>query len=133
MFTLKEKELEGKRTILIVDDEEINGDILSSFLDDEFEIRRAFNGQECLDIIANEHEVIDLIVLDVMMPVMDGIEVLHILRKLEGYDLPPIIVLTANAITGMKEMYLNEGFDDYLSKPINTNELDRVVNKFFNK
>ena len=59
MFTLKEKELEGKRTILIVDDEEINGDILSSFLDDEFEIRRAFNGKECLDIIAKEHDVIN--------------------------------------------------------------------------
>ena len=81
MFTLKEKELEGKRTILIVDDEEINGDILSSFLDDEFEIRRAFNGKECLDIIANEHDVIDLVVLDVMMPVMDGIEVLKNRQK----------------------------------------------------
>ena len=46
MFTLKEKDLENKRTILIVDDEEINGDIISSFLEGMFEIRRAFNGQD---------------------------------------------------------------------------------------
>ena len=67
------------------------------------------------------------------MPEMDGIETLHVLKKLDGYKLPPIVALTANAITGMKEMYLNEGFDEYLSKPINTNELDRILNKYFNK
>ena len=71
--------------------------------------------------------------MDHMMPEMDGIETLHVLKKLDGYKLPPIVALTANAITGMKEMYLNEGFDEYLSKPINTNELDRILNKYFNK
>ena len=67
------------------------------------------------------------------MPEMDGIETLHILKKLNGYELPPIIALTANAVAGMREMYLNEGFDEYLSKPINANELDRIINMFFNK
>ena len=69
--------------------------------------------------------------MDHMMPEMDGIETLHVLKKLDGYTLPPIIALTANAVAGMKEMYLAEGFDDYLSKPIQTTELDRVINKFF--
>ena len=47
--------------------------------------------------------------------------------------MPPIIALTANAITGMKEMYLKEGFDEYLSKPINIAELDKLINKYFKK
>ena len=67
------------------------------------------------------------------MPEMDGIQVLHVLKKIDEYVLPPIVVLTANAITGMKEMYLSEGFDDYMSKPININELDKLINKYFGK
>lgn len=68
-----------------------------------------------------------------MMPEMDGIETLHILKKLDGYELPPIVALTANAITGMKEMYLKEGFDEYLSKPINIAELNKLINRYFDK
>ena len=74
-----------------------------------------------------------MIFLDHMMPEMDGIEAIHILRKLEGYTLPPIVALTANAITGMKEMYISEGFDEYLSKPINIMELNKLINKYFSK
>ena len=74
-----------------------------------------------------------MIFLDHMMPEMDGIETMHILRKLDGYNMPPIVALTANAITGMKEMYLKEGFDEYLSKPINIAELDKLINKYFKK
>ncbi len=66
-----------------------------------------------------------------MMPEMDGIETLHILKRLDDYYIPPIVALTANAITGMKEMYLREGFDSYLSKPINVMELDKVIHKYF--
>ena len=66
-----------------------------------------------------------------MMPEMDGIETLHILKRLDDYYIPPIVALTANAITGMKEMYLKEGFDSYLSKPINVLELDKVIHKYF--
>ena len=72
-----------------------------------------------------------MIFLDHMMPEIDGIKKLHILKKLEGYDIPPIVALTANAITGMKEMYLKEGFDEYLSKPINVAELNKLINKYF--
>ena len=68
-----------------------------------------------------------------MMPEMDGIETMKILKKLDVYNIPPIVALTANAITGVKEMYLNEGFDEYLSKPININELDKIIEKYFEK
>ena len=74
-----------------------------------------------------------MIFLDHMMPNLDGIKTLHIIKKLEGYDVPPVVALTANAITGMKEMYLKEGFDEYLSKPINISELNKIINKYFDK
>ena len=80
------------------------------------------------------NNVYDIIFLDHMMPEMDGIEVLHILKKLsKNFDVPPIVALTANAVTGMREMYLSEGFDEYVSKPINVNELNKVINKFFRR
>ena len=62
-----------------------------------------------------------------MMPKMSGPETLKILKELPGFDIP-VVVLTANAITGMKEKYLKEGFDDYLAKPIEKDELIRVFN-----
>ena len=64
---------------------------------------------------------------------LDGIETLHKLKKLEGYVIPPVVVLTANAISGMREMYLNEGFDEYLPKPIKPNELNSLIKKYFGK
>ena len=67
------------------------------------------------------------------MPDIDGIETLKILKKLDGYHICPVVALTANAINGMREMYLEAGFDDYLSKPINTSELDKIINKYFNR
>ena len=89
-------------------------------------------GKECVDHIKAGNKY-DIIFLDHMMPEVDGIEVLHILKKLKGYEIPPIVALTANAITGMREMYLNEGFDEYLPKPISISELDKLINKYFNK
>ena len=76
----------------------------------------------------------DIVITDLLMPEMDGIEVLHILKKLaKNFDVPPIVALTANAVTGMREMYLNEGFDEYVAKPINVSELNKVINKFFRR
>ncbi len=119
--------------VLIVDDNLLNIKVAKRLLENyKFQIESVTSGKECVDKI-KEEEKYDAIFMDHMMPEMDGIETLHVLKKLDGYTLPPIIALTANAIAGMKEMYLNEGFDDYLAKPINTHELDRVINKFFKK
>ena len=98
----------------------------------KFQIDSVTSGKECINKIKDD-EKFDVIFMDHMMPEMDGIETLHVLKRLEGYTIPPVVALTANAIAGMKEMYLNEGFNDYLSKPINVNELDRVINKLFKK
>ena len=73
----------------------------------------------------------DLIFLDHMMPEMDGIATMKLLKE-SGYNIPPVIALTANSYTGLKEKYLEVGFSDYLSKPINFKELNKLINKFFN-
>ena len=65
------------------------------------------------------------------MQEIDGMELMKLLRGLEGYKLPKLVSLTANAVAGAREYYLNEGFDEYLSKPIDTNELDKIINKTF--
>ena len=64
-----------------------------------------------------------------MMPRMSGVETLQKLKENPNFSIP-VIALTANAISGMKEKYLSEGFDDYLSKPIDKKELERVILKY---
>ena len=80
-----------------------------------------------------EDQCYDFVFMDHMMPEMDGIEALHAIRKKNGmyYKSVPVIALTANAVAGAKEYYLNSGFDDYLSKPIDTQELDKIIRKTF--
>ena len=123
----------SRLTALIVDDNNLNIKVAKRILETyKFKVESVTAGKDCIYKI-KEGTHFDIIFMDHMMPEMDGIETLHVLKKLEGYQLPPIVALTANAIAGMKEMYLSEGFDEYLSKPINLNELDRIINKFFKK
>lgn len=120
--------------VLLVDDNKLNLKVAEKLLKSyNFNITTVLSGRECIYKI-KEGNVYDIIFLDHMMPEMDGIEVLHILKKLsKNFDVPPIVALTANAVTGMREMYLSEGFDEYVSKPINVNELNKVINKFFRR
>jgi CheY-like chemotaxis protein len=76
-----------------------------------------------------ESQTFDLILMDIMMPKMNGIETLRRLKNIDGFNIP-VVALTADAIEGTDEKYKNAGFDDYLSKPIDKHELDRVLNKF---
>ena len=121
-------------SVLLVDDNKLNLKVAEKLLKPyNFNVTTALSGKECIYKI-KEGNVYDIIFLDHMMPEMDGIEVLHILKKLsKNFDIPPIVALTANAVTGMREIYLNEGFDEYVSKPINVNELNKVINKFFRR
>ena len=119
--------------VLVVDDNKLNLKVATRILEKYgIKVDTLSSGKECVFKI-KEGAKYDMIFLDHMMPEMDGIETLHILKKMDGYDIPPIIVLTANAITGMREMYLKEGFNEYLSKPININDLNKILVKYLKK
>ena len=102
--------------IAVVDDAKDNRDFLYYLLGDEYEVLRYGTGQEALQ--ASAREAPDLIVLDIWLPDIDGVEVLRRLRQQDGWRNVPAIALTANAMTGDREKYLAAGFDDYVSKPI---------------
>ncbi|MBQ8132256.1 MAG: response regulator [Bacilli bacterium] len=114
--------------ILIVDDNELNIKVATKLLQryNANNIESVTSGFECVDSIKNKKQY-DIILLDDMMPKMSGVETLQELKKMEGFN-TPVVALTANAITGMRDKYLDDGFDDYLSKPLEKEELIRVMN-----
>ena len=115
--------------ILVVDDTSLNLKVACKLLEryNANQIVTCDSGFECLDRISRG-EVYDLILLDDMMPKMSGVETLKKLKEIPNFNIPTI-ALTANAISGMREKYLADGFDDYLAKPIEKDELIRVVNE----
>lgn len=122
----------SKYKVLIVDDNLINLKVATKLLEGfKLKIDTCESGLSCLDKINNE-EKYDLILMDDMMPKLSGVETLKKLKEIEGFNIP-VIALTANAISGMKEKYLSDGFNDYLSKPIDKNELQRVLEEFLTK
>lgn len=113
---------------LIVDDSNINLKVASKLLEHEgIEVDTVLSGFLCLDKIKNK-EIYDVIFMDIMMPEMDGVETFKKLQEIENFN-TPVVTLTADAVTGAKEKYLQKGFFDYISKPINLSELKRILNK----
>lgn len=126
----KELDLTGKK-VLIVDDNELNLKVAEKILKKYNIITEScMSGYDCIDKI-KQGKKYDLILLDDMMPKMSGIETLHILKEMPEFN-TKTVALTANAIEGMKEKYIEEGFHDYLAKPIEKKELERVLRKFLN-
>ena len=118
----------GKKA-LIVDDNALNLKLSSRLLSEyKFEIDTASNGNDCIEKVCKNKY--DIIFLDHMMPELDGIETLNILKE-KVKKLPPVIALTANSSTGLKEKYISLGFYEYLSKPINTKSLNKLITKIF--
>ena len=78
-------------------------------------------------------EKFDLVFLDHKMPVFDGMKTLKALKQLESYELPKFVCFTANSVSGAREFYLSNGFDEYLAKPIDVKELNRIIRKFCKK
>jgi signal transduction histidine kinase/CheY-like chemotaxis protein len=114
--------------VLIVDDIKINLDVAEGLLAPyAMRIDTCQNGEEALRRVKNNHY--DLVLMDHMMPGMDGIETAQAIRALpeEHFQKMPIVVLTANAIAGMRDMFLGMGFNDYISKPIDVVKLDTVI------
>lgn len=112
-------------TILVVDDYPINITVIRGLLKKtDIRIEEAHSGKEALRLC--DREKFDLIFMDHMMPTMDGIETFEILKERDK-ELCPVVALTANAIEGMKEMYLKKGFAGYISKPVDPKELEAVL------
>lgn len=120
----------GKK-ILAVDDNRVNLMVIKGLLKPtNADVVLCKSGCECLEIIKKVH--FDIILLDHMMPAMDGIETLERAKSLEESMCKDsvFIALTANAVSGVREMYLEKGFDDYLSKPIDVETLEEMLAKY---
>jgi CheY-like chemotaxis protein len=113
--------LQGKK-VLIVDDDMRNCFALSRLLSDKgLIVHIASNGQKALDFLADQ--AVDLVLMDMMMPVMDGYEAMQQIRNLPQFRSLPILALTAKAMKGDQEKCLAAGANDYLPKPINIDRL----------
>ncbi|MBO4903096.1 MAG: response regulator [Lachnospiraceae bacterium] len=117
-----------KAKVLMVDDNMMNVLVFKSLVKQTLiRVDTALSGEECLELCDNMQY--DVIFLDHMMPGKDGVETLHELKASQtGRNInTPVICLTANAISGARESYISEGFDDYLTKPIDSEKLEKML------
>ena len=131
-----EKEVEAKQLtdakVLVVDDSKVNLLVATGLMKKYgMTIDTALSGKESIDKVQNTDY--DIVFMDHMMPEMDGVDTLKAIRALGGkYENLTVVALTANALSESKDMLLSVGFQDYLAKPINIKELDRVLNQWIN-
>ena len=115
------------KKVLLVDDNKLNITVATNFLKPyDFDIESCLSGIECLNLI-NQGKIYDLMFIDIMMPNMDGVELLHKLKQIPNFK-TKCVALTADAIEGAREKYLSSGFDAYLSKPIDKTLLNDIIN-----
>lgn len=116
--------------VLVVDDNRMNLKVFTGLLrNSKMKIDTAMSGKECLELIRQQSY--HIIFLDHLMPEMDGIEVLKRAKEMkDNLSADAVVVaLTANAVSGAREMFLEQGFDDYLSKPIIASKLEEVIRR----
>ena len=122
----------SNKKVLVVDDNILNLKVTRRILSDyKLDVTLVESGFECLEKIKAGNEF-DLILMDQMMPALSGAETLEKLKEIKGFNIP-VIVLTADAIIGQKEKYMEMGFDGYLSKPINKKELNKLFKLYLEK
>ena len=116
--------------VLVVDDNRMNIRVIEGLLANyKIKVTTAISGQEALEKISTADY--DFVFMDHMMPEMDGVETLHRIRYKVGtyFQKVPVIALTANAVAGTREMFMAEGFDDFLEKPVERSVLERVLKR----
>lgn len=122
----------SSKKVLVVDDNKLNIKVATRLLSPyNVEVVSAESGMDSIEILKKDKKI-DLVLMDDMMPKMSGTETLKEIKKNSIYD-GPIIALTANALTGMREKYIEHGFTDYLSKPIEKSELNRILKTYLTK
>ena len=115
------KKLGHRRLVLVVEDQDINRDVLGMILEDEYDIIYATNGKEALESMEEYIDRLSIVLLDLMMPVMDGFEVLEAVREDPGMQRIPIIVLTADKSAELRALKL--GAADFITKPYDMHEV----------
>ncbi len=118
--------------ILVVDDVPLNLMVVTSLLErTQVQVTEAESGVKCLECLAKDH--FDVILLDHLMPQMDGVETLTKIKKENLATGTAVVALTANAVSGAREEYLSYGFDDYLTKPVRSEELEATILRYLPK
>ncbi len=115
--------------ILVVDDNAVNLKVVKGLLEPyQMHVFTASSGKECIEMLRDGQQF-DIIYMDHMMPDLDGIDTLRIIRKMDGeyFQKVPVVALTANAVSGVREMFYKEGFQDYVSKPIELSQLEKSL------
>ena len=107
----------NKSVILIVDDSEINREMLSEILKDDYDILEAPNGAEAITVIKEHDREIDLVLLDIVMPVMDGFEVLALMNKYKWIDYIPVIMISAEGDSSYIKKAYDLGVTDFIRRP----------------
>jgi len=114
--------------ILIVEDNPVNLDLVMQLLEDEYDLLTAEDGQTGIDIAIEECP--DLILLDLSLPKKSGWQVCEELKEMLGQRVMPIVALTAHALKGDRENALRLGFNDYITKPIDEQQLFQTIRKY---
>jgi signal transduction histidine kinase/CheY-like chemotaxis protein len=124
--------LDGRR-VLLVDDDPRNLFAISSVLESQgMDVLIAENGQEAIDILMNE-PAIDLVLMDIMMPGMDGYSTMEVIRRQDNFTDLPIIALTAKAMVGDREKAIDAGASDYVTKPVAIDMLLDVMHRWLDR
>ena len=122
----------GKR-VMVVDDNKLNLKVIYNLLREyDIEVVLLESGNSCIELI-KKREHFDLIIIDQLMPIINGIDTIKCIKNLDGYDIPPIIVSTANMTKKLKETLINNGVDGYISKPIDSKKIQNLLDYYFKK
>ena len=121
----------GHRTVLVVEDNDMNMQLVEYLLEEGgYAIVKATSGEEALALTRSDSQRPDLILMDIHLPGMDGLSVVREMKSDERTNRIPILALTAHAMRGDKDRFLEAGCDGYISKPIDVPEFIRAVAEY---
>jgi len=124
--------MESRKTILIIDDDPRNIFALSATLKAKgFDYIACSEAAEAIRVMESDQQI-DMVLIDMMMPDMDGYEAIPIMKKMKGREKIPLIAVTAQAMVGDRDKCLAAGADDYISKPIDVDKLMQVMYAYMN-